>query len=293
MSKKTIVNLPKYDVAYVDAMNACSIAYYFYTINKKFAYKGVSTGMLYGVIQLVHTLYGRLGCDAITFLWEGTQSIRKAIFDAYKGNRIKKNDNGFKRELAEVRKAISWANVSQASHAGLEADDLAGFLSKREAKLERRVLLVSNDRDWWQFVHYNWVDVFVKNEVLTYADLYDRLGYPPEKIPLWKILKGDASDNVKGIPRFPTKVAVELVKVCSSYEDFVPTLVKSLRQSKWAGRVRAGWDVIERNARLVTYHPEWVHESNIVWKEGEWENKRLAELLKKRGCNRLLQRMKL
>ena len=290
--KKTIVDLPKYDIAYVDALNACSIAYYFYTINRGFSYKGATTGMLYGVVQLVHTLYGRLGCSAVTFLWEGGQSIRKSMFDEYKGNRIKKKDNGFRRELKEVKKAILWMNVTQASHAGLEADDLAGYLSKREAKLGRRVLLVSNDRDWWQFVCRNSVDVFVKNEVLTYADLCGMLNFPSEKIYLCKILKGDASDNVKGIARFPTKVAVELIKACSSYKDFIPTLLKD-GQKKWAERVRVDWNVIERNVQLVGYHPEWVHESNIVWKDGTWKNKELAELLRKRGCARLLQRMKL
>ena len=48
---------------------------------------------------------------------------------------------------------------------------------------------------------------------------------PPSKVALMKTITGDPSDNIKGIPRFPKKIAA---KICEKFESVEDVKTKTL-----------------------------------------------------------------
>lgn len=281
---KTLDDLPNYDVILFDTMNLAAIQYY---SKLQLSYKGKPTGMLFGVVQAVHSLHRMYPSAKMIFLWEGYKSLRKSRCAEYKANREKK-DNGFKNSLKDVKTALSLLPVEEVTHSGLEADDLAGYFCKHLK--DKRILLVSNDRDWWEFVEEGRVDVYSRNAIHTYSDLQVKLGFPPERIGMWKILKGDESDNVAGIPRFPSQLALDLVRSCTSYKQFLEYPFKQ-SQLKWKNELQLCWDsVVERNAMLILYHPEWVVKKHLIQVKNGYKKRELLNFLRSRGMNSLVKK---
>lgn len=282
---KKLADLPQYDIILVDTMNTAAIQHY---SKLTLSYKGRPTGMLYGVMTVVHSLRRLYPQARLMFLWEGYKSLRKSRCDLYKANR-KKTDNGFRAALEDVKEALSYLPVEEYVHSGLEADDLAGYFCNLYK--DKRILLVSNDRDWWQFVEDGRVEVYTRNAVHTYKELELKLGYPPEKVALWKILKGDESDNVSGVPRFPTRLALKMVAKCDSYKDFLSYKFVG-KDVTWRKTLKFYWDnIVERNAMLVLYHPEWVVKEHIIKTKRRYKKDELLTLLKKRGMQALVKRL--
>ncbi len=284
---KKLSDIPQYDIILVDTMNLAAIQYY---SKLNLLYKGHLTGMLYGVLLSLNSLRNLYSSARIMILWEGYQSLRKARCEEYKAKR-KTIDSDFKKSLMDVKNAFTLLPIEEVVHVGLEADDLAGyFCSLYKSK---RILLVSNDRDWWQFSEAGRVDIYIRGAVLTYNDLMLKLGYPPEKIGMYKILKGDDSDNVSGVPRFPTKLALRMMQKCSTYKDFLTYRFRG-PEVKWRKVLRFYWEsIVERNAMLILYHPEWIVKKHIIRTKRQSQPDRLLVLLKSRGMKSLVKRMPL
>jgi DNA polymerase-1 len=269
-----------YDVILVDGMNVSAIHFH---SKKMLSYKGKPTGMLYGVMRLVRTLKDTYPATPVVFLWEGRKNRRKGMYAEYKGNRLLKRDQGFVESLADVSHALPMSGVAQCSHPRLEADDLAGYFSTKYD----RALLVSNDKDWWQFAQSGKVDVMVKAEILTYEKLQMRVGFAPEKIPLMKILKGDSSDNIPGIPRFPMKLAIQAINKCKDPYNLIP--IVDLLSPKWGKVLQDNEDILKRNADLIVYHEGWVSVGDIMDVDAKPDASKLAQFLRSRGIKSLAQ----
>jgi DNA polymerase I len=285
--EKSLTDLvnPEYNVILVDAMNVSAIHFH---SKKMLSYRGKPTGMLYGVMRQVKSLQDLYPGVPIFFLWEGRKSRRKASEPSYKNNRHWKRDQGFVDSIDDVHRALSLAGIRQVNHEGLEADDLAGYYSKRL----RPCLLVSNDKDWWQFSAPSeasgGVDVMVKNEVFTYDKLTSRLGYPPSKIPLMKLLKGDSSDNIPGIPRFPSKLALQVVK--ASEEAGQLFSATDLLSPRWGKVMLDNKAQLSKSVSLIVYHDNWVNESHVRdVVPARRDPKALVKFLLSRGIKSLAQ----
>jgi DNA polymerase-1 len=204
----------------------------------------------------------------IFFLHEG-KTFRKALYNGYKANRPVR-DNELNSQYKEARELLKLTKANQAVASGLEADDLAGYLLKKFDY--KKVLLISNDIDWWQFVNTK-VEVKSKGRLFTKSLIEKRLGYPPSGIVIYKTLKGDSSDNIKGILYFGTATAKELARNCIRLGQVPKYFEKhSIRlQNDWK-RFREHIDVARLNYRLVRARTDFNPKRVFVTKgSGEWE----------------------
>jgi len=262
---KNLLNVPDYNLILIDAMNYAYISYYG---RKNLSWKGKPTGMIFGVMSLYFKLRLRYPRARIIFIWEGTRNRRKDISEDYKSGRTKKTDD-FKESLKEIRLALKKVDVDQMWHVGLEADDLAGYLTT-QAKDKEKVLLISNDEDWMQYMKPN-VDLYRKGMAESYEDIKTILGFPPEKMGMWKMLKSDTSDGVKGIKRMPSDVAVCLITNCSNYRQLKKYNLKKHNPSweSWTKKIQDEWPRLEKNAELLLYHSDWIREEDIMCVHGK------------------------
>jgi len=284
---KDLLNMPNYDLIVVDTMNMAARCHYGM---RNLSWKGKPTGMIYGVSKFAfkcRSLYPRA---RVVFLWEGTNSRRKSMDDSYKSSRVK--DNDFRSLVQDLKPLLDNMNVDQMYHIGLEADDLAGYMV-HTLKPGERALLVSTDEDWFQFMRQGTVDLQRGDLIETYDDLQDSLGFPPDRIGIWKVLKGDKSDEIKGIKNFPSSVARLLTNRCDTYTKIknYPLHKHNDKWVKWENEIKQNWSVIERNAELIIFHPEWIETSQIISKHGKENKAYLLKAIADNGMNSLVKEL--
>lgn len=284
---KDLLTLKTYNLIVVDAMNLAARMHYG---KRMLSYNGKPTGMIYGVAQFAFKCRSLYPKSRVIFLWEGTNSRRKSMDMSYKASREK--DTSFRSLVQELKPFLENMNIDQMYHLGLEADDLAGHIVDTMAPGET-ALLVSNDEDWFQFLREGRVDLQRHDIIETYSDIQDSLGFPPERIGLWKVLKGDHSDDIKGIKGLPSSAARLLVNRCDSLEKIkrYPLRKHNDRWITWEDTIKNNWDLIKHNAELILFHPEWIEMSQIICIKGKENVPFLKSVLVKNGIKSLLREL--
>ena len=194
---------------------------------------GAPTGALYGLVSMLLKIVADLKPDYIAACYDLPKpTIRHEAYEGYKGTRGP-TDEALVEQLRESRKIFEAFSIPMYEKEGFEADDLLGTIA-HELKGEKDVdvIIASGDMDTLQLVDDKRVRVYTLKKGITDTILYDeeavkaRFGFPPELIPDWKGLRGDPSDNIKGIPGIGEKTATELVANFGSIEKIYAGLKK-------------------------------------------------------------------
>jgi DNA polymerase-1 len=119
---------------------------------------------------------------------------------------------------------------------GFEADDCLGtIVHNLKDREDVQIIIASGDMDTLQLVRGDDVRVFTLRKGLNDTILYneqaviDRFGFSPSHMPDYKGLRGDPSDNIKGIPGIGEKTATTLIQTFGGIKDIYITL-KTERQ---------------------------------------------------------------
>jgi 5'-3' exonuclease len=291
MGMKDLSDYEPYKVMYIDAMNLMSRNYYGM---RELEHHGKKTGMLYGVARLFIDWKRKVPGIDIVMVWEGKDSWRKAkypIYKAYRGERSKVEATEFFDSVDRVKNVLPTMGIRQAWCYTYEADDVVSNLITVE---KGKMLLSSGDWDWWEFVGYGDI-LYQHKDVLTRADMRERFEkkfnvpmIPFDSLWLFKVLCGDASDNVSGIPRFPKKLASVLCNNPSVTIDSLIDALLKMGEYKWASRVKANKWIIKRNVELIRMSK--IPIDDIEWIDGEYSKSDFEDVLLKSGMENLYDR---
>lgn len=291
---KSLSDFKPYEIMYVDAMNLCMRNYYGMS---DLEYHGRKTGMLYGVARLFLDWQRKAPGIEIVMLWEGRDSWRKVKFPIYKAYRGERRTPEEAREFFDcidrVKDALPAMGIKQAWCHTYEADDVVANLVVTET---RKALLSSGDWDWWELADYGDI-LYQHKDILTKEDMKSRFmkkfntfqAVPWDRLWLFKVLCGDESDKVSGVPRFPRKLAARL---CNLEEFDAGSIIRGLihlRETKWAIRVRRHMWVVERNIELLQLSK--IPLDNIEWVEGNYSVSEFEDILLKSGMENLYDRL--
>jgi DNA polymerase I len=194
---------------------------------------GSPTGALYGLVAMLLKIIADLKPDYIAACYDlAKPTIRHEAYEGYKGTRTK-IDDALSVQLDESRKVFDAFGIPIYEREGFEADDLLGTIA-HELKSEKGVdvIIASGDMDTLQLVDDERVRVYTLKKGIQDTILYDekaviaRFGFPPALIPDFKGLRGDPSDNIKGVPGIGEKTATELITGFGSIEKIYATLKK-------------------------------------------------------------------
>lgn len=194
---------------------------------------GAPTGALYGLVTMLLKIITDLKPDYIAACYDLPKpTIRHEAYEEYKGTRVK-TDDALASQLQESRKVFEAFSIPMYEREGFEADDLLGTIAHElKGEKEIEVIIASGDMDTLQLVDGNRVQVYTLKKGIQDTILYNekavisRFGFPPVLIPDWKGLRGDPSDNIKGIPGIGEKTATDLITNFGSIEDIYATLLK-------------------------------------------------------------------
>jgi DNA polymerase-1 len=208
-------------VLLVDAMNTFLRSFAIINhMNPKGAHIGGLTGFLksmgYAIKQLNPTRV------IVVFEGEGSTNNKKNLFPDYKGNRkIKRitNFSGFsdqaeesasiETQLLRLVEYLQCLPIDLTAIDRAEADDTIGYLATR-FQANNDVVIMSSDQDFLQLVN-NKITVYspTKKKIYTPEKIKEEYGVTPQNYLQMKILLGDSSDNVPGVPKLGPKKLIK------------------------------------------------------------------------------------
>lgn len=187
--------------------------------------KGEPTGALYGLTSMLLKLIEELKPDYVIAARDlPGKTHRHEIYEEYKGTRSEA-DPELIAQLQKAPDVFAAFGIPVLSAPGFEADDVIGTLvEKGRSHDDIEIIIATGDMDTLQLVNQQ-VSVFTLKKGINDTIIYDtdrvheRYGFGPEHIVDYKALRGDPSDNIKGIKGIGEKGASELIEKFGSIED--------------------------------------------------------------------------
>ncbi len=208
---------------------------------------GEPTGALYGLSSMLIKSIRELKPDYLIAAFDlPGLTFRHSDYEAYKANR-KEADDDLKKQLERAHDVVSAFGIHSYSSPGFEADDVIGTIAEQCPQLsfghDLKIILVSGDMDILQLVDDGRVVVYTMRKGLDDTVIYDekrvmeRYGFRPKQIPDYKGLRGDASDNIMGVPGIGEKIATEIIKNFGDLENLYAKIDEATAGSKLKTRI--------------------------------------------------------
>ena len=150
-------------------------------------------------------------------------TFRHVQYAEYKATRPRTPDE-LSVQVPMARQMLEALRIPIFELEGFEADDLIGVLAERAQAAGYRVLIVTGDLDTLQLVS-DTSTVLTTKRGITDTILYDRArvieryGLEPWQLADLRALKGDATDNIPGVPGVGEKTAIALLRQFGSIEN--------------------------------------------------------------------------
>jgi DNA polymerase I len=187
---------------------------------------GQVTNAVYGFTSMLIKLLTEERPDLIAVAFDvGKPTARLEKYAEYKAGRPETPDE-FRQQLGLIVEVLETLRIPVIGIEGHEADDAIATLALRAFEQGIEVVVVTADRDFFQLVRRG-ITVMFNVKGISDIRVYDvdavteRFGLPPEKYLDYVALKGDASDNIPGVPGVGEKTASKLVQDFGSVEELL------------------------------------------------------------------------
>ena len=183
---------------------------------------GIPTNAVLGFANVLRKLLAEEtpALAAVTFD-AGGKTFRHERFEAYKANRPPTPPD-LKQQIPHTRRLCNVLGLTIVEIYGVEADDIIGTLARRGLEAGYRVDIVTSDKDLFQLVGDDITVVHpVQYERLDAAGVEKKLGVAPERVVDFLAMKGDAVDNIPGVPGIGDKGAAKLINEWGTLEGIL------------------------------------------------------------------------
>ncbi|MBI2304832.1 MAG: DNA polymerase I [Chloroflexi bacterium] len=159
-------------------------------------------------------------------------------------------------QFARVRQLLDGFGIPIYEMEGYEADDVLGTLAHQASEKEVDTVIVTGDTDALQLVaprvrmltsRRNFGDVVVYDE----GSVRQRYGLEPIQLVDLKGLRGDASDNIPGVPGIGDKTATKLIQQFGGLEGIYGH-IQEVEPAKLRQLLQANEDIARQSKRLAT-----------------------------------------
>ena len=228
----------------------------YYAMGALSLFDGTPTGGVYGFAAIAMEIVKKLNPTKVVVAWDSKTSVskRRAIYPEYKAGRVKPGEDFYTQIplLEELIHDLGWNFVEIDNY---EADDIIGTLSREADEAgDWETYIISSDLDMLQIVDDNthmWriLKGFSNIEQIDVAEFETKYGIKKAQFLDLKSLKGDASDNIPGVPGIGEKTAVKLLNDYGTLDNIynnIEQITGSLR-----GKLEAGKDSAYLSKRLA------------------------------------------
>jgi DNA polymerase-1 len=243
---KEVIEEPKEDlklndrILIIDSLNtflrAFTVIQHF---NKSLNHVGGLTGYLRSVGYAINLI--RPTRVILAFDGKGSSTNKRYLYPEYKANRgIRRVTNwdafenqeqeseAITNQLVRLIDYLKCLPVDLISIDKIEADDVIGYISQ---KMNSQITIMSSDRDYLQLVSQN-ITVYSPTKKIFYTPkkVLDEYGVSSENFLNYKVLTGDAGDNVPGIKGVGPKTIAKLYPELA--DDVKMTLTEVIDKAK-------------------------------------------------------------
>jgi DNA polymerase-1 len=189
--------------------------------------KGMSTGAIYGVINMLRSLLKQYQPTHVAVVFDAKgKTFRDDMYADYKANRPPMPDE-LRDQIAPLHEVIRAMGLPLIVESGVEADDVIGTLADQASKAGIATLISTGDKDMAQLVNEHVTLINTMTNTLMDTDgVVEKFGIPPELIIDFLALKGDSVDNIPGVPGVGDKTAVGLLQGIGGIEEIYQNLDK-------------------------------------------------------------------
>ncbi len=205
--------------------------------------RGEPTGAIYGLATMLFKIITDLKPDYIVACFDlPKKTFRHIAYEDYKAGRAKA-DEALVAQLIRARDFFKACSIPFYELEGFEADDLLGTIVKQleDKKKDIDIIIASGDMDTLQLVKDDHVQVYTLkkgiNDTILYNEkkVFERFGFSPDKLPDYKGLRGDPSDNIIGIKGIGEKTATILISKYGTVENIYKAINKNKDDFKSLG----------------------------------------------------------
>lgn len=239
----------------IDAFALIFRGYYAFIKNPRINSKGVDTSAILGFTNSLFDVIKRERPDYLAVCFDrGGSQDRVEMFSEYKANRDE-TPEAIKIAVPYIEQILKSLNIPIMVKKGYEADDIIGTLSKKAELEGYQTFMVTPDKDFAQLVSKNifmykpmfgggyevWGVDEVKNkfEVSDPLQVIDFLG-----------MKGDAADNIPGLPGVGDKTAKKFIAQFGSMEGLLDNT--NLLKGKLKEKIEANKELGLLSKKLAT-----------------------------------------
>ncbi|MDD5172562.1 MAG: 5'-3' exonuclease H3TH domain-containing protein [Patescibacteria group bacterium] len=260
---------------------------------------------VYGFSSLLLKLINEQNPDYLVVAFDTkAPTFRHQEYKEYKAGR-EKQPAEFYDQIPLSKKIVEAFGLPIFIKEGFEADDLIGAVIQSQKKKNPKIesLIVSGDLDLCQLVGPR-TSVYYLRQGLSQIKIYDlkavreRFELEPEQLIDFKALRGDPSDNIKGMTGIGPKIALKLIKNFKTLDNLYEYLEncfnkgrkceikQSLAEKLWQNK-----EQVLRDKRLVTI------QKNIPGLEAEkikkinFDYKKINKIFEEFGFKSLIKRL--
>lgn len=210
----------------LDAYALIFRGYYAFIKNPRINSKGLDTSAILGFTNSLLDVIKREHPDHLAVCFDKGGSIaRNEMFPEYKANRDE-TPEAIKIAVPYIEKILKAMHIPILVKEGYEADDVIGTLAKQAEKQGYQTFMVTPDKDFAQLVSEN---IFMYKP--RFGGGYDTWGIKevqenfeverPEQVIDFLGMKGDAIDNIPGLPGVGDKTAKKFIAQYGSLEGLL------------------------------------------------------------------------
>ncbi len=210
----------------LDAYALIFRGYYAFIKNPRINSKGMDTSAIMGFMNSLLDVIKRERPDHLAVCFDRGGSVdRVEMFPEYKANRDE-TPEAIKIAVPYIEKILKAMHIPILVKEGYEADDVIGTLSKKAEKEGYKTFMVTPDKDFAQLVSEN---IFMYKP--RFGGGYETWGVPevkenfevehPDQVIDFLAMKGDAVDNIPGLPGVGDKTAKKFLAQYGSIENLL------------------------------------------------------------------------
>lgn len=255
----------------VDAMNMLIRSF---SLLKAMNPSGTHIGGLVGFLRSLGYVTRIFDPTRVVVVWDGKggSGNRQNIDPNYKAQRAtarithwglydtrEEEQEALVNQLLRVQDYLECLPMQQIVMEKLEADDIIAYLAKQAAGNNKKVTIVSSDKDFLQLVNDN-IEVYapVKKKTLNSSNILEELKVLPKNYNVIKALLGDNSDNLAGVKGLGIKTIVkefpDLVNKVTNLDYVFSICENKLEDKKIFAKIIHSWDRVETNFKLMDLH---------------------------------------
>lgn len=237
---------------------------------------GMHVGGVIGFLKSVGANIRQFQATRCIVVFDGTggSQRRRKLYPDYKANRKNKTklnrydefadlvdeQASMKQQFSRLVEYFDTLPLTVISVDNIEADDVIAYITKQYYEnTDNKVTIVSSDRDFIQLVNDD-IRVWSPTKKILYTreKVQEEFGILPENYLLYRMMSGDASDNIPGIDGVGLKTLVkrfpDIVNTKCTFDDIIVNANEQLESGgklKILNEIVTNREVLLRNYKLM------------------------------------------